>query len=369
KIPLGAGTFFSGSKTQESEQQPAASAPSRFIKDLSKLIKDPAGYVEDRYGFNQPETKEAVVKKGIVFDSSKILPVLPYFSFGSEVKIRAIDVKVDLFKGSESEVKFGCRIKEKTPTGIVELDGKVEILGKGGDSIKFSGANEDSVSLNLECSFDSATTGKLTRGDPSEDYVTKQVVLTGMYMDFTTRSCIDVYNVKKGERMTGPDIKNEGWCDEGCGLTILDVKTQPQPWVFPDPTKSGSGYTPPNAYSLTAAMRRDSSYNGDLSKVKLIRLDYEHDVFELKKDDASFVVSDELTEQSPFVKNINDKLEMRRKGKDVSLDARDRTLNYVFMLRETSNERGKLQASRMCMDGKYDYEVTEDASVKFNNKV
>lgn len=336
---------------------PVLSGIGDFFGEALGLLKDPVKTAGDIGSFRDSSSAEEVIKKGIVFSESEINPVLPYYAQGSKVKIRAIGVQVDSFKDKQTQVKFGCKIKD----GSNAYDGKAVILGKNSDTLKLTGTGLP-VILNLECEFDETATSSLNYEDRGREYIQKTVEFSGIYEDFSTTSCIDIYNMKEGESFSALDASKTGTCYEGCGLSRISIETPQMPWVLP---KGEDSQQHTGIETLTAAMSRDSSYEGNLLKVKEIKMEYDESIFSLGADEGAPVTSAYMEEGNLRIKEINRKIESKIKGLGSGPTPADLKFSYIFTMKGTSNIDGKLQATPICISSKYDHYASKHGTVNF----
>ncbi|MEK6812823.1 MAG: hypothetical protein AABX86_01780, partial [Nanoarchaeota archaeon] len=316
-----------------------------------------------------------------------------------------VGVKVDTFKAKPTQVFFECRYKKATDPdiglGLASYQTKnAEILGyQNQNPLTVSGAMGNQLTLTVRCKFDAsdkefkvdfdkdsetpvslalaetkANLEKLegnSQSAPStppaqqnEDLesANKEVVFVGTYKDFTTLTCLNIPTVK--EEFYNPLLvqKTEAACLQGCGLAVVNVESSQQPWILPHST-AASRYT--NTYPLLLTLQRYSSFDGQMIHLKSLELIYDTQVFQLDTESHGFINQQTLSEQHPFLQNLNAKFEKKNKGEYAEISDRDKTVYYSFLLAGTSNPQGKLQSSKICAEAKYDYQFTTSTSIAF----
>ena len=364
---------------KNAETKARSVGPIAYIKNLAYTFFETT---KEQIGFGTPDTIEHQEKTGIVF--SDILSPYPFYYASAAgvplipVTVDAVGVKVDTFKSKPTQVEFTCKYKKDTDPdiglGLAYYQNKpAAVIGKQ-NPLQISSAMGNQITLNVRCMFDdkdpyfrvdfgrNAGDAMQQRNENDLESESKEIVFVGTYKDFTTLTCLNIPTVKEEFYSESLVQEQEAGCLQGCGLAVINIETQ-QPWIFP----KGEGSRHTRIYPLILNLQKHTSFDGDMLKMKSLKLAYDKAVFKLQTD-TQFINGEILDENHPLLDNLNKKFDMRQKNEYTEITERDKTFYYSFELTGTSNPQGKMQASKICAEAVYDYQFTKSTSVEFKEK-
>ncbi len=367
---------------------------------------------KEQIGFGAPDTIEHLEKEGIVFKDI-LMPYPFYYAYAdgkpvTPVTVDAVGVIVDTFKSKPTQVEFECRYKKASDPdiglGLAYYQSKpADVTGRQ-NPLQISSAMGKQIILNVRCMFDpekdvkdvnfrvdfgknisagvqqaqqsiaatQAEVDKLGDGKTAEtqnaqasdetESENKEVVFVGTYRDFTTLTCLNIPTVKEEFYNENLVQEQEAGCLQGCGLAVININTQ-QPWIMP----KGDGSRYANVYPLILNLQKHTSFDGEMLKLKSLKLIFDKQVFKLQND-TQFINGEVLLGDHPLIDNLNRKFDKRQKNEYIEINKRDKTFYYSFELAGTSNPQGKMQASKICAEAIYDYQFSASTTIEFKEK-
>ncbi|MDO8628768.1 MAG: hypothetical protein Q7R56_03365 [Nanoarchaeota archaeon] len=375
---------------------------------------------KEAVGFGTPDIIETKPKSGIIFN--EISTPLPYYEANNNGEIisptaiiQATNVRVDTFDDPQSTATatFACKSKDsETTIPAKNFDDKETLEGLGNykgeplaltitcdlktlkPKITFSNSEiqwetnrqqriqqlqQQKTKLQEELAKTTEPAKKITIEQKitvldnqiadiqteSNPYLNeeqkKEIVFIGVYKDFTTTTCLNIYTVGEENYQKPPSVTSA--CLSGCNLATLSLETQ-QPWVKP---KEGSTrYT--SIYPLTIKIHNDKTSNGNMANLKKLELIIPEKInqqFHIETSDPSFVTQPVIDTKDQRINNINTRLALITAGRNAQLSSAEKTFYYRFQLEQPTGPQGKLQATKICATATYDYQFTRTTTVTF----
>ncbi len=283
-------------------------------------------------------TVKAKATKGIIFTS-----VTEGRDFFEEGKIDFyIEARVNGPEKGDGNVSFFCSRKFENES----LNGEVSVDGYQGSNVIV----EENQELNLRLSCDLPSVSGL------EEDRSYNILIVGSYTDFITRSRLKVYNIRSDKRgedyfefVKDKDVEKgrvNSECVEGCGFTLLSLKTSVQPQ-----TEIGS-------YNVEGKLNRRSDWNGKISNVRSILLRFPEN-FEVLDCEGFNEENGFMRSSEEFISLMNQRI------------SKDENYEPVFICEYKINEPRELEGQHDDISASvvYDYSVEKKDVFNVRKKV
>lgn len=337
---------------QETEAFKASADIGEYFKHPGKALQ---AWLYDYQKWKSPYVAEKEEMKGIVVESFE--PRRKTYREGDPIIFDG-EVHVDGLEKGDTDITFLCWLEKNKKTRV---EGKVEAYGCEEKNV-CSISEKASEDFDVKCELPAVE--KIEEGREVEF---KKAGLEVEYKDISTESSLKIYTLAKEEfkNLPNPDEPFEGKpdpllnrknemrseCEDGCGLTLLALRTQEQPLT------EGVGY------SFEMELQKEKDWHGEIKELKEISF--------TKIPEGIMKISNcDFGEDMVFNKNDEPLYTEKNNQLKEALEDSEKEVDLKFFCDlEITNPRTKLDPNQIRIRAVYDYIVKKSATIEIAKKV